>query len=79
MSNIAPIPGDDRLIPLARSEILALFRWHLSQCRRITNKVGQLTLKAGSRRDAGIIIDEGERMVKAHVDRAKELHAILKK
>ena len=79
MSNISPIPGDDRMVAVTEIEICALVQWHARQCGRITNQVGKMVLTKFSRREARIVIDEGEKMVKAHIARAKELQSILKK
>lgn len=71
-------------LALSHAEVAALVNHHIAQTRRCTKFVGNklLDLRASSvlpnAREAKAYIDEGRKIVEAHVQRAKGLQSILK-
>ena len=77
--NPQPLFETPHTVALSTSEVHALVKWHCNQTRRITNQVGKLVVTKFSPRDARAVIMEGEKMVKAHLDRARGLQSFLRK
>lgn len=73
-----------RMVALSDGEILELVRHHVSMTKRVTKHVGKqlLTLSANSvmpkRRESNALIDQGRKIVDAHIARATGLQCILK-
>ncbi len=82
---MAKQPKDDRrfTVEITAAELRLLVKAHTSYCRKVTNLVGRevmkirATGKGKGTRDVQAVIDAGESLAKDHVDRAKELLALL--
>ncbi|MDR3427825.1 hypothetical protein [Silvimonas sp.] len=79
-------PAADRpyTMALSAAEVHALINHHINQTKRLTKIVGNKLLKLRSstilpsRRQANAYIEEGQKIVSAHIARAQTLQAILK-
>jgi len=70
-------------VDLSVAEIHALVNHHVAQTKRCTKYVGNKLLKLSAssvlpnRRESNAYIEEGRKIVEAHIARAKELQSIL--
>jgi len=84
ISGWEPAPDRPYQVELSVAEVHALIKHHISQTRRCTKFVGNklLKLQAGSafpkKREADAYIEEGRKIVAAHISRAKGLQSFLK-
>ncbi len=71
-------------VALSDAEVFALIKHHVAMTKRVTKIVGNklLVLSAKSplpqRRDSNALIEEGRKMVEAHLARAKGLQSFIK-
>ena len=71
-------------VQLSAAEVHALINHHVSQTKRCTKFVGNKLLKLSAtsvlpnRRQSSAYIEEGRKIVDAHISRAKGLQSILK-
>ena len=82
--SLEPATERPHTLALSKAEVVALVRYHTGMIKRVTKTVGahlcdmrSKTLLASSR-DTKAVINEGQKLVEAHFDRAKVLNDTLK-
>ena len=71
-------------IQLWSTEIAALVNWHIGCTKKITRAVGSRVCELsassvfGKPRESRLLIDEGKKLIEAHILRARGLQSILK-
>ena len=84
ISGWEPAPDRPFTVALSGAEVVALVNHHILQTKRCTKFVGKklLTMSATSimpaRKESNAYIDEGRKILEAHIARAQALQSFLK-